>query len=64
MTYVVIKTLAKNSSYSFEENSMAYKRLLSIDAVIVAIELAMATERSFSEAVDFICSKCGSCYID
>ncbi len=50
----ILNTIAQDSPFSYEEICAAYELLQSIDAVIVGIELAMVTDRPFTEAIDII----------
>lgn len=61
MTQAILKTVAQQNPVSFEEVRAAYDRLHSIDAVMVAIELAVLTNRPFKEAIDVICVKSQIC---
>ncbi len=54
MTHTILKAIAQENPYSYEELYAAYQRLWSIDALMVAIELAQVTELELSEAVDVI----------
>ena len=61
MTHAILKTVAQENPVSFEEVQTAYFRLNSIDAVIVAIELSVVTERPFFEAIDVLCASSQVC---
>ena len=61
MTHAILKAVAQENPVSFEEVQIAYFRLNSIDAVIVAIELSVVTECPFFEAIDYLCASSQVC---
>lgn len=61
MTQAILQAVAKDNPVSFEEVLAAYFRLNSIDAIMVAIELSVLTERTFSEAIEVICESSQIC---
>ena len=63
MTLAILQAVAQQNPVTLDEVLGAYERLNSIDAVMVAIELAVVTERPFNEAIDVICAKSGVCSI-
>lgn len=65
MSQAILKAVAQDNHVSFDEVKSAYYRLNSIDAIMVAIELSVVTERSFNEAIEVVCEssqKCASEY--
>jgi prefoldin subunit 5 len=61
MSQAILKAVAQDNHVSFDEVKAAYYRLNSIDAIMVAIELSVVTERSFNEAIEVVCESSQKC---
>jgi hypothetical protein len=61
MSQAILKAVAQDSHISFDEVKAAYFRLNSIDAIMVAIELSVVTERTFAEAIEVVCESSQVC---
>jgi hypothetical protein len=61
MSQAILKAVAQDNRVSFDEVKAAYYRLNSIDAIMVAIELSVITERTFAEAIEVVCESSQVC---
>ena len=54
MIYALLETIATHHPYSYPEVYDAYEKLNSIDAILVAIELANLNDISLAEATEYM----------
>jgi hypothetical protein len=64
VSQAILEAVAQDNHVSFDEVKAAYYRLNSIDAIMVAIELSVVTERTFAEAIEVVCESSHKCSSD